>query len=70
MNPAETNKYFAKRDVLLLAVLMFCVVSLLVMYEAFQMSKKDTQDVTVDVPPVVIDKLDLTVFERLKTMTN
>jgi hypothetical protein len=69
MISTQTNKYFARRDVLLIAVLTFVIVVILVSYEAFQKSKIDTQDVTVDVPPVLINKLDTSIFEKLKTMT-
>jgi hypothetical protein len=70
MKPSNaTNKYFAKRDVLLLVILMFVIVLILVIYEAFQIGKSDTADISLDVPPVLINKLDTAVFDKLKTMT-
>ena len=66
---SQSNKYFARRDVLLLAVLTFAIVVILVSYDAFQKSKIDIQDVAVDLPPVIINKLDTSIFEKLKTMT-
>lgn len=69
MISTQTNKYFARRDVLLIAILTFVVVVILVSYEAFQKSKIDAQDITVDVPPVLINKLDTSIFEKLKTMS-
>ncbi len=70
MRPAgENNKFFARRDILLLVILTFVVVLILVFYDAFQNSKTDTSDVSLDVPPVLINKLDTAIFEKLKTMT-
>jgi len=70
MKPSNvTNKYFARRDVLLLVILTFVIVLILVFYEAFQIGKSDTTDISLDVPPVLINKLDIAIFDKLKTMT-
>jgi predicted negative regulator of RcsB-dependent stress response len=69
MISGNTNKYFAKRDILLITVLIFIVVVILVTYEAYQKSKTDTQDISVDIPPVLINKIDTSIFEKLKTMS-
>jgi len=69
MKSGNTNKYFAKRDILLIAALIFIVVVILVTYEAYQKSKTDTQDMSVDIPPVLINKIDTSIFEKLKKMT-
>ncbi|MBP6993907.1 hypothetical protein KBB12_01570 [Candidatus Woesebacteria bacterium] len=69
MTTATVNKYFAKRDVLLLAILIFVVVIIFVSYDALQKGRIDTQDLSVDVPPVLINKIDTAIFEKLKVMT-
>lgn len=68
MKTSAANKYFTKHDILLLGILIFVVVLIFVSYDAFRKSNTDTQDLTVDVPPVLINKIDTAIFDKLKTM--
>lgn len=64
-NPA----FIQRRDAVLLAVLLFVVVSMLTIHGAYIRSRVDPAQVLLEAPPVVSLDVDLTVFERLKLMS-
>lgn len=68
MNHRDNRKFFNNRDVILLGVLLFSAVLLIVGYDVYQNRTGDGQTIILDVPPVVINKLDVEVFDRLGGM--
>lgn len=68
MTRSFSKKIITKQDILIIAILLFLVTIFAVGYDAYQKSKTDTQDVTVEVPPVVVNSLDIKVFDRLREM--
>ncbi len=69
MRKTVSNNFFDKRDVVLLAVCLFAVVLVLTVYDVYQKSKVDSEKVTLEAPPVVKLDVDLSVFKKLKEMT-
>lgn len=67
MTQFEQKKLFTRQDILLLTILLFLVTILLVGYEAYRKGNQETQDVSVEIPPVVVTDLDVKIFETLRT---
>ncbi len=69
MRKNVSNNFFDKRDVILVSVCLFVVVLVLTLYGAYQKSQVDINQVTLEAPPVVKLDVDLSVFKKLRDMT-
>ncbi len=69
MSSRDTTPFIQKRDAVLLVVLLFVVIVILTVYDLYQKSKFDESQVTQEAPPMVTLDVDLTVFERLKMLS-
>ena len=69
MSRNVSNSFFDKRDIILLAVCLFVVVLIITVYDAYQRGKVDAEKVTLDAPPVVKVDVDLSIFNKLRGMT-
>jgi len=64
----EIGKLYSKQDVLIMGIVIFCMVIMAIGYDAYQKRTTDTQELTVDSPPIIINELDTKIFFRLSEM--
>ena len=57
-----------KYELLFIIFLIFCAVTMVVVYEAFQKRTTKAFEEVIEIPPVVTSEIDVQVFDRLAQM--
>jgi hypothetical protein len=64
----DFSRGLPKYELFFILFLIFCAVIMVVVYDGFQKRTSQALDEAIEIPPIVANKIDIQIFDRLRRM--